>query len=106
MNRTSYSPQTTLRFRNDRFRPTSSLYTSPVDQGLLVFWNSDQFKRFMHLDGMVAKCGRNILPSVHPQQIQDGITDTSQYLRSQSLANAARILAVKPKHGKRSGGFL
>ena len=31
MNRTSYSPQTTLRFGNDRFRPTSSPYTSPVD---------------------------------------------------------------------------
>ena len=61
--------------------------------GLLVFWNSNQFNRLMNFDGVVAKCSRNILPTVHPQQIQDGITDTSQYLRSRSLANAARMLA-------------
>ena len=62
-------------------------------QGLLVVWNSDQLNRFMHFNGVVAKCGGNILPSVHPQQIQDGIANTSQYLRSRSPANAARILA-------------
>ena len=44
-------------------------------QGLLVFRNSDQFERLMHLDGVVSECGGDILPSVQSQQIQDGIAN-------------------------------
>jgi hypothetical protein len=44
-------------------------------QGLLVFRNSDQFERLMHLDGVVSECGGDILPSVESQQIQDGIAN-------------------------------
>ncbi len=44
-------------------------------QGLLVFRNSDQFERLMHLDGVVSECGGDILPTVQSQQIQDGIAN-------------------------------
>ncbi len=44
-------------------------------QGLLVFRNSDQFERLMHLDRVVSECGGDILPTVQSQQIQDGIAN-------------------------------
>ena len=47
----------------------------PPPQGLLVFRNSDQFERLMHLDGVVSECGGDILPTVQSQQIQDGIAN-------------------------------
>ena len=49
--------------------------TPVLDQGLLVFRNSDQFERLMNLDGVVSECGGDILPSVQSQQIQDGIAN-------------------------------
>ena len=66
------------RVRKPRIRVTKALRNlsqASVTQGLLVFRNSDQFERLMHLDGVVSECGGDILPTVQSQQIQDGIAN-------------------------------